>query len=82
MLEGADEEAAGASGRIADQLPFLRVEHVHHELDDRARREELAELAAEGRAEEALEGEALDVVDGLRQVAGLKLLHDAAEGVP
>lgn len=80
MLEDPNREAAGASGGIGDRLALLWVKHADHEVHDRARGEELPELAAEHVAEKLLEREALDVVAGLRQVKALQLLHDAAEG--
>lgn len=58
------EKAARPGGRVAHQFTFGRVQQVHHELDHRTRREELTQLAPEGRAEETLEGQPLDVVAG------------------
>ncbi len=49
-------------------VPFLGVHHAHHELDDGARGEELADLAAEGLAQESFEGDALDVLAGVGEV--------------
>ena len=44
MLGGRDEEAGGAAGRIADDVVRHGCGHVHHQLDDVARRAELPVL--------------------------------------
>src|SRR5690348_16579942 len=80
MLEGTNEKPARAGGRIADKLPFLRIEHAHHEINDWTRGEELAELAAKRVPEEAFEGQTLNVITGLGKVEPLEFLHDAAKG--
>ena len=79
-LEEADQEAAGAAGRVAYDVAFLRVHHAHHELDNGARREKLADLAPEGLAEETLEGNALDVFTGVGQVVALEKADDLKAG--
>ena len=48
VLHDADQEAAGAAGRVADGLGRLRVQHLHHQVDDVARRAELAVDAGRG----------------------------------
>ncbi len=62
-----DEHAAGAAGRIED-APVERLDHLHDQLDERGRREELAALLPLGHGELAqkilvdlAEGVALDV---------------------
>lgn len=45
VLDGADEEAAGAGGRVHDAFAQLGVGHVHHELGDGAGGVELARVA-------------------------------------
>ena len=40
-----EQETTRAAGRIADGLPRLRGDHVHHRGDERARREVLARAA-------------------------------------
>ncbi len=79
-LEEPDQEAAGTAGRVADDLPFLGVHHAHHEFDDGARGEELADLAAEGLAQEAFECDALDVLAGVGQVVLLQQADDFDAG--
>ena len=81
MLEGANKKTARSRRWIANQLLLPRVEQFDHEIDDRTGRKELPQLAAEGGAEKALEGQALDVVAGLGEVEALQLPDDAAEGL-
>ncbi len=45
VLDGADEEATGAGGRVHDAFAELGVGHVHHELGDGAGGVELARVA-------------------------------------
>jgi hypothetical protein len=45
VLDGAGEEAAGAAGRVEDDLAQARVDHVDGELGDGARRVVLARVA-------------------------------------
>ena len=45
VLDGAHQKAARASGGVEHALTQLRVDHVHHELRDGARRVELARVA-------------------------------------
>jgi hypothetical protein len=45
VLDGADQEAAGAGGRVQHLFAQLGVDHVHHELGDGARGVELARVA-------------------------------------
>jgi hypothetical protein len=45
VFDGADQEAAGAGGRVEHLFAQLRVDHVHHELGDGARGVELARVA-------------------------------------
>lgn len=42
VLAGGDQEASGATGRVADLVAWLGCGHVHHQLDDVARGAELA----------------------------------------
>ena len=48
MFGGGDEEAGGAAGRIADDVLRGGRGHVHHQLDDVARRAELPVLPGGG----------------------------------
>ena len=48
ILGGRDEKAAGAASRIADDIVRRRRGHVHHQLDDVARRAELPVLPGGG----------------------------------
>src|SRR5262249_51412834 len=79
MLKSTNENPAGTGGRITDELLLLRVQHADHEIDDRPRREKLAQFAAERISKEALEREPLDVTPCLGKVEPFKLLYDAAE---
>ena len=79
-LEEADQEAARPAGRIADYVALLRVHHPDHEFDDGARGEELADFAAEGSAQEPLEGDALDVFAGVGEVVPLQQADDFPAG--
>ena len=45
VLDGADQKAAGAGGRVQHLFTQLRVHHVDHELGDGARCVELARVA-------------------------------------
>ena len=45
---GRDKEAAGAAGRIADHIARRRLGQLDHQLDDVARRAELAVLPGGG----------------------------------
>ena len=65
-FKAADEEAARAACRVANQFILLRVEHLHHEFDNRARGEELADFATEGATKEALERNSFHVLAGFR----------------
>ncbi|MGC3995499.1 MAG: hypothetical protein QM779_15510 [Propionicimonas sp.] len=47
-VDGLDEHAAGAAGRVDDLLARLRVEDPHQQVHDVARGEELAGLLARG----------------------------------
>lgn len=42
VLPGREQKARRAAGRIVDRLVWLRIDHLHHRLNDRARREVLA----------------------------------------
>ena len=48
VLAGGDEEAAGAARRVADHVGRRRRGHLDHQLDDVARRAELAVLPGGG----------------------------------
>ncbi len=65
VLDGAEQHAARAAGRVVDALAFLRVEDVDHHPDDAARGVELAGLLALGDvgelADQILVGVAEDV---------------------
>ena len=89
VLQGADEEAAGAAGRVEDLFAQPRVDHVGHELGDGARRvvlagvagalEVLQNLLVDVAEEVALRGDvevdAVDLVDHLAdQGAGLHVV--------
>ena len=39
MLPGGEQKAAGAAGRVVNRFPRLGVDHGHHRVDQRARRE-------------------------------------------
>ena len=70
VLDGAEQHAARAAGRVVDALAGLRVEQFHHHADDAAGRVELAGLLALGDvgelADQVLVGVAEDVrADGL-----------------
>jgi hypothetical protein len=80
-LEEADEETAGATGRIADDFVLLGLDHADHELDNRAGREELPDLAAEGAAEKSLERDALHVFAGVGEVVAFEEADDFSSGV-
>ena len=71
-LEEPDQETAGTAGRVANDVPFLGVHHANHEFDDGARGEELADLAAEGLAQKALEGNAFDILAGVGKIVLLQ----------
>jgi hypothetical protein len=82
VLPGVDEEAAGASGRVADVLSWARIAHVDHHADDVARRAELAVLASGVElAEQVLVEVALHVLvlrRNLHGVDGLAGLNEQA----
>ena len=86
VVEGGEEEAARAAGGVADGLGDLRVDDVHHRLDERARREILAgagllvlsvlleDALVDGALGVDLEGEpvlGVDEGDDLGEVGGL-----------
>ena len=71
-LKRTDQKTPGATGRIADSLTLSRIHHVHHELDDTARSEELPDLAPECPTQKPLERDALDVLTGIRKVVLLQ----------
>jgi hypothetical protein len=65
VLPGRNEEARSATGRVKNGFVLLRVNHRHHEVDDVARRAELARIAlAAQHAEQVFKGiaQALGVV--------------------
>ena len=80
MFKCADQEAAGTCCRITKDFSLLWIKHADHEIHHRAGREELPKLAPESVPKDLLEGEALDVVAGFREVEALQFLDDAAEG--
>ena len=45
VLPGRNQEARRAAGGVKDAFVFLRIYHVDHEVDDVARRAELAGIA-------------------------------------
>ncbi len=75
-LEETDQEPPGAAGGVAYHVPLLGIHHSNHELDDGARGEELPNLAPECAAQEALEGNAFDVLAGIRKVIAFQQLDD------
>ena len=48
VLAGRDQKARRAAGRVADDIVRLRRRQLHHQLDDVARRAELAVLTGAG----------------------------------
>ena len=69
MLHHADQEAAGAAGRVADDLGGLGLEQIDHQPDDVPGRAELAVDAGRGQlAEQVLVEVALGVALGQRQL--------------
>jgi hypothetical protein len=77
VFVGRDQEAGGASGGVEDGLALLRGEHLDHEIDDVARRAELAGIALTAQhAQQILEG----VAQALAVVVG-KFLDDLEEGL-
>ena len=84
VLEGFDEEAAGAAGGIEDGFAEARVEDFHHEADDGAGGVELAGIAG-GVAHFAQHGfveraEGVELVAGGEMDAG-DLVDDVAQEV-
>ena len=79
-LEKANQETAGTAGRVADDFPFLRLNHVNHELDNGAGREKLADFSPEGFSKEAFEGDALDVLAGVGKVVAFEQADDFQSG--
>ena len=95
MIEGLDQEAAGAAGRVEDGFAEARVGDLDHEAHDGARRVELAgiagriaHLAQHGFVERAErvqlvaggEMDAGDLVDDVaQQIAALHAVIDALE---
>jgi len=69
VVHGRHQEAAGAAGRVADDVVGLGVHHVHHQLDDMARGAELAVDAGGGElGEQVLVEVSLGVAFGERQL--------------
>ena len=75
-LEEADQKAAGTAGRVADNVAFLGIDHVHHEFHNGARGEELADFAPEGPAQEPFKGDAFDVFAGIGKVVAFQQSDD------
>ena len=71
-FEEADEKSTRTAGRVADDVPFLRLHHANHKFDDGARREELPDLAPERSAKETLKRNALDVFAGVGKIIPLQ----------
>jgi len=96
ILHRLDKEAAGAAGRIADNVGGLWFQHIDHQPDDVARRAELTVDASRGQlAEQVLvkialrvafgQRQLVDHVNGLHQKARfldheLRVLHEFREG--
>ena len=96
ILHRADQKAAGATGRIADDVSGLWLKHIDHQPDDVPRRAELAVDAGRGQlAEQVLVEIALGVAFGERQLVDhvhgldqkarlldhqLRVLHELGEG--
>ena len=78
--EEADEKTARTAGGIADDVAKLRLGHLDHEPDDFARREELADLAAKGAAEEFLKRDTLHVLAGVGKVVAFQQPDDFTDG--
>lgn len=85
VLNGAGEEATGATGRVHDLFMQLGVDHAHHELGDRARRVELACVAGALQVTQQLLVHVAERVALLRLVevhAALDLVEHLADQLP
>ena len=81
VLQRRNQEAARAARRVDDLLARLGVDDLDHHFDHVARREELAFRAAQGRADEHLEGVADGVAVGLHDAVVLEFADDVGEAV-
>ncbi len=83
VLDGADQKAAGAGGRVQQLFAQAGVDHIHHELGDGAGGVELARVA---RALQVFEDFFVQVVELVTlalavEVDGVQLIDDLAQQV-
>ena len=81
MRQRRNQKAARSARRVDDPLARLGVHDLDHHFDDVARREKLALRAAQGRADEHLEGVADGVAVGLHNGVVLEFADDVGEAV-
>ena len=79
VVEGVEEEAAGATGRVENEVSVTRIQYLHGEGYKLARCEVLAEIAFEESSHELLEGDALGVEVGAVEGYTFEVLHALGE---